>query len=185
MSGPKPCRLCRTDTRYSPTSYELIERTAAGVSAGAAFYCGPCKAILDDAIDQIRRREEERTTQLQLAILASVRALPPTPAPATALTPPDAIVAAVCERFGFDPGNLRAPKRYRALNDARHIAMYLLRQDAGLTLAAIAERLGRRDHSTVVHAVKALERQIPNSAELREHLDVIRGTATRERLRSA
>ena len=38
--------------------------------------------------------------------------------------------------------------------------MYLLRQDAGLTYAAIAQLLGKKDHSTVVHACTQLHKEL-------------------------
>ncbi|HLA19178.1 MAG TPA: helix-turn-helix domain-containing protein, partial [Dehalococcoidia bacterium] len=40
--------------------------------------------------------------------------------------------------------------------DARHIAMYLLRDDAQLQLKDIGRLLGNRDHSTVIHGCRKI-----------------------------
>ena len=39
---------------------------------------------------------------------------------------------------------------------ARQVSMYLMRKQIGLSFAAIGERYGR-DHTTVLHAVRAIE----------------------------
>jgi chromosomal replication initiator protein len=56
--------------------------------------------------------------------------------------------------------------------------MYLMRQDAGMTFAAIARLLGKKDHSTVVHACGSIEREIGQSPTLRADLDAIRAIIT-------
>ena len=49
---------------------------------------------------------------------------------------------------------------------ARQVSMYLLRKHIGLSLAAIGERYGR-DHTTVLHAVRAIEARRACDAEVR------------------
>ncbi len=52
--------------------------------------------------------------------------------------------------------------------------MYLLRQDSGLTYAAIAQLLGKKDHSTVVHAYRQLQLELDVSPALRADIDAVR-----------
>jgi chromosomal replication initiator protein len=54
--------------------------------------------------------------------------------------------------------------------------MYLLREDSGLTYSAIAHLLGKKDHSTVVHACTQLLREINVSPSLRADIDAIRAS---------
>jgi chromosomal replication initiator protein len=49
---------------------------------------------------------------------------------------------------------------------ARQVAMYLLRKQIGLAFAAIGERYGR-DHTTVLHAVRAIEARRACDPEVR------------------
>ena len=47
--------------------------------------------------------------------------------------------------------------RSRPLTQARHIAMYLMRECTGLSLVKIGEIFGGRDHTTVLHGIKKVE----------------------------
>jgi chromosomal replication initiator protein len=71
---------------------------------------------------------------------------------------------------------VKSSRRKRELTYARHVAMYLMRNDASMTFAAIARLMGKKDHSTVVHACNQLERDLCQSPELRADLDAIRST---------
>ena len=46
--------------------------------------------------------------------------------------------------------------RAKQIAEARHVAMYLLREDAELALKQIGLLLGHRDHSTVIHGVQKI-----------------------------
>jgi chromosomal replication initiator protein len=89
---------------------------------------------------------------------------------------PAALLNAVCEHLGISLGDIKSSRRKRDLTYARHVAMYLMRHDGSMTFAAIAQLLGKKDHSTVVHACNQLERDIIQSPELRADLDAIRST---------
>ncbi|HVM97388.1 MAG TPA: chromosomal replication initiator protein DnaA [Candidatus Acidoferrales bacterium] len=69
----------------------------------------------------------------------------------------DEIQACVAERFALSAEDLRSHRRDRTVNYPRQVAMYLSRTLAGASLAAIAERFGGRDHTTVMYAVRVLE----------------------------
>ncbi|HEX5370074.1 MAG TPA: DnaA/Hda family protein [Dehalococcoidia bacterium] len=87
---------------------------------------------------------------------------------------PAELVSAVARRLCVTPVEITGPKRDRALTYARHVAMYLLRHDLGMTYAAIAQLLGKKDHSTVVHACNQLTRDLEGSPELRADVDAVR-----------
>jgi chromosomal replication initiator protein len=92
-----------------------------------------------------------------------------------AIAPTD-LLEAVCRHLSLSPGEITSQKRNRSLTYARHLAMYLLRQDAGLTYAAIAQLLGKKDHSTVVHACNQLVKELSVSPELRADIDAVRAS---------
>ena len=71
-------------------------------------------------------------------------------------------------------------KRSRDLTYARHLAMYLLREDGGLTYSAIAHLMHKKDHSTVVHACTQLNKELAASPALRADIDAIRAVILRE-----
>jgi chromosomal replication initiator protein len=97
-------------------------------------------------------------------------------APAIEKPQPSEILEAVCQYFEVELANLRSESRSHDVTRIRHIAMYLLREDGGLTFAAIAQLLNRKDHSTVVHACKQLHKEQASSSALRADIDGIRST---------
>jgi len=67
------------------------------------------------------------------------------------------IQAMVCQHFGVSVSDLTSHSRERRLVMPRQIAMYLSRTIADASYPAIAEKFGGRDHTTVMHAVRAIE----------------------------
>jgi chromosomal replication initiator protein len=63
---------------------------------------------------------------------------------------------AVCVAFGIEPGMLQSARRSRAVSHPRMLAMYLSRRHTRAALAEIGGYFGRRSHSTVVAAHKAV-----------------------------
>lgn len=76
----------------------------------------------------------------------------------------DTILRAVCDEFGVTKDDLLSKKREATISQARQITMYLLREDAGLTVARIGREL-ERDHSTVLHGCKRIETSILSTDE--------------------
>jgi chromosomal replication initiator protein len=59
-------------------------------------------------------------------------------------------------------------KRDKKTATARQIAMYLLREELHLSYSDIGRLLGRRDHSTVTHAVSKVSGEINMIPGLRQ-----------------
>lgn len=62
--------------------------------------------------------------------------------------------------LGYDVESLCGKSRQRPLVTARQIAMYLFRDLTDLSYPSIARLFGGRDHTTVIHAVDKIERQM-------------------------
>lgn len=67
------------------------------------------------------------------------------------------IVAQVSSYFNVPLADLKSPTRTRSLTQPRHVAMYLCRELTDLSLPKIAEEFNRRDHTTVMNAVRKVE----------------------------
>lgn len=67
------------------------------------------------------------------------------------------IVAQVSNYFNVPLADLKSPTRTRTLTQPRHVAMYLCRELTDLSLPKIAEEFNRRDHTTVMNAVRKVE----------------------------
>jgi chromosomal replication initiator protein len=117
-----------------------------------------------------------RISREPITIDFTTRALKPVGAAASQPTEiqPTALLDAICHHLSLTPAEISSQRRDRALTYARHIAMYLLRHDAGLTYNAIAQFLHKKDHSTVVHACSQLHKELNLSPTLRADIDSIR-----------
>jgi chromosomal replication initiator protein len=64
---------------------------------------------------------------------------------------PDDVVRTVAETFGVPMDDMLGRGRSRKIALPRQIAMYLLREEANISLPQIGEALGGRDHTTVMY----------------------------------
>lgn len=69
------------------------------------------------------------------------------------------IQEAVCSACDVPRQDLLSTKRNSRISHARQLAMYLARQETSLSLAQIAQEFNR-DHSTVLHAIRAVTRRL-------------------------
>jgi chromosomal replication initiation ATPase DnaA len=73
------------------------------------------------------------------------------------------IIESVSIYYGIRIDEIRSRKRHAQIVRARHVALYLLREDLRLSLHECGALIGR-DHSSVLHAVNLVQQSItPNS----------------------
>ena len=56
----------------------------------------------------------------------------------------------------------------------RQVAMYLMREETDSSLVDIGHALGGRDHTTVLHGVEKIEREVQTDTALRTQIIAIR-----------
>jgi chromosomal replication initiator protein len=87
---------------------------------------------------------------------------------------PQAILQAVSTYYGVPIPAITGKSRAKQIAEARHIAMYLLREDGELALKQIGLLLGHRDHSTVIHGVQKVTHSLIADPRLSSQLSEIR-----------
>lgn len=87
---------------------------------------------------------------------------------------PGQVVTAVASAFGLSADRLLGRDRSRAVALPRQIAMYLLREEANVSLPQIGEALGGRDHTTVMYACDKVADLIERDDRLRRQIFQIR-----------
>ncbi len=80
----------------------------------------------------------------------------------------DVIIEEVCKFYNIEPDQLRGQGRTKDITMARHIAMFLIRSMTSLALKEIGREFDNRDHSTVLHAIERIEKQVKTQPELSE-----------------
>jgi chromosomal replication initiator protein len=79
---------------------------------------------------------------------------------------PDDVLDEVSKTFGVSNDRLLGRERTREVALPRQIAMYLMREEGGVSLPQIGEIVGGRDHTTVIYACD----KVNNLMETDEHL---------------
>ena len=76
----------------------------------------------------------------------------------------------IADILGFEVDALRGKSRQRPLVTARQIAMYVFRDLTYLSYPSIARLFGGRDHTTVIHAVEKIQRQMGERKQIYEQV---------------
>ena len=87
---------------------------------------------------------------------------------------PAHVVNVVASAFGITPEKLMGRDRTRAAALPRQVVMYLLRQEANVSLPQIGEAMGGRDHTTVMYACEKVADMIERDDRLRRQVLQIR-----------
>lgn len=78
----------------------------------------------------------------------------------------DLILNSVAGATGISIAEIKGDKRTRPVVQARHLAMYLARELTDTSLPKIGERFGGRDHTTVMHGVKSIAKQMAEDRDI-------------------
>jgi chromosomal replication initiator protein len=79
----------------------------------------------------------------------------------------------VASYFEVKVHDLKGPQRHRAVAHPRLIAMYLSRQLTQMSYPEIGSRFGGKDHSTVISAVRRIEKKIAEDATIRSIISTL------------
>ena len=86
----------------------------------------------------------------------------------------DRIQDVVARRWGVTAEQLRSKARIKTLVIPRQIAMYLARDILQMQLIEIGQAFGGRDHSTVIHSVDKVQRQMSRDRGFRDRIESAR-----------
>ncbi|MCX6791654.1 MAG: chromosomal replication initiator protein DnaA [Candidatus Gottesmanbacteria bacterium] len=87
---------------------------------------------------------------------------------------PQEVLDSVAAYFGIKSTALKGAKRDRPIARPRQVFMYLCRTELGLTHEDIGGSLGGRDHTTVMHGVETITRELSTNTRLREAVEGIK-----------
>ena len=77
----------------------------------------------------------------------------------------------VAAYYGLKTSDLKSAKRHKALVLARQVAMYLTRMLTSHSYPDIGQQFGGKDHSTIIHAIKKIERLMVEDQQLRSTVE--------------
>ena len=86
----------------------------------------------------------------------------------------DLVINTVAEFFELSVDDLIKRSRKREIVEPRQICMYILRDTLKLSYPHIGEQLGKRDHTTAIHACEKITKAINNDSGLNQKIMLIK-----------
>ena len=84
------------------------------------------------------------------------------------------VVKAISAYYDINEASIFEKTRRKEVVRPRQVAMYILREDCGISFPLIGERLGGRDHTTVLHSYEKVKNELKNDVELGQDISQIR-----------
>lgn len=84
----------------------------------------------------------------------------------------------VAAYFSVKVSDLKSAKRLKALVIPRQIAMYISRQLTSCSYPEIGDKFGGKDHSTIIHAIKKIEKQLEEDYQLKITVENLKNSLT-------
>ena len=85
----------------------------------------------------------------------------------------EAVIDAVCRHFGIRVSEIKSKKRSSSILKPRQAAMYLARKVTQASLPEIGKIFGGKDHTTVMHAVRVVEKMLKKDEKLKGAIEAI------------
>ncbi|OGL38744.1 hypothetical protein A3J32_01645 [Candidatus Saccharibacteria bacterium RIFCSPLOWO2_02_FULL_46_7] len=87
---------------------------------------------------------------------------------------PRQIIERTAKHFHISMEDILGPKRDRDIVVPRQIAMYMLRCELHLSFPKIAHELGRKDHTTAIHSIEKIEKEINYDGPIKQFVNEIK-----------
>ncbi len=84
------------------------------------------------------------------------------------------VVKMVSEHYQIDESSIYEKTRKKEIVRARQVVMYLLREDFNVSYPLIGQKLGGKDHTTVIHSCLKIKTDLKNDPQLSGELEQIR-----------
>src|SRR3989344_3305531 len=84
------------------------------------------------------------------------------------------VIKKVADFYEIEEGSIYEKTRRKEVVKPRQIIMYILREDFHVSYPTIGQKLGGRDHTTVIHSCEKVKNDIKNNSALLQELDQLR-----------
>jgi chromosomal replication initiator protein len=84
------------------------------------------------------------------------------------------VVKIVSGHYNIEESSIYEKTRRKEIVKARQVVMYLLREDFNVSYPLIGQKLGGKDHTTVIHSYLKIKENIKNDPQLLQELEQIR-----------
>jgi chromosomal replication initiator protein len=89
------------------------------------------------------------------------------------------ILRIVSRHFAVSKQDILSQRRHRSVVRPRQIGMYLAKHLTSRSLPEIGRRFGDRDHTTVLHAIRKIDREVGENPRLKDEIDELKRQLSR------
>ena len=86
---------------------------------------------------------------------------------------PELILQIVSDHLGIQSIDILGQKRNKEIDEARQIVMYLCRNMTSTPLQQIGQFLGGRDHTTIIHGIEKITKDLPKDPALQNTIEIL------------
>lgn len=149
-------------------SDEVINFLASTISTNIRELEGVLNAVVCQA--QLKARE---LTLLEVRNLIKNNARP-----AKKTLSPKEVIKIVADFFNIEEESIYEKTRKKEVIKPRQLTMYILREDFNISYPSIGEKIGGRDHTTVIHSCEKVKKDLKIDSTLAQELNQIRAMIT-------
>ena len=84
------------------------------------------------------------------------------------------VIKTVAEFYNIEEGSIYEKTRRKEVVKPRQVVMYILREDFNISFPSIGQKLGGRDHTTVIHSCEKIRNDLKKDNFLLQEIDQIR-----------
>jgi chromosomal replication initiator protein len=84
------------------------------------------------------------------------------------------VVKTIADFYNIEEGSIYEKTRRKEIVKVRQVVMYILREDFNVSYPLIGQKLGGKDHTTVIHSCLKIKNDLKNDMGLGQEIDQLR-----------
>lgn len=158
--------LVKAKAQYLAIPIDLAKEIAAHVESARKI-----EGIITAIRSEVELKGKQITPELIAALVEHEK-----PATRHIHASPSDVIKAVAIHFHLTQSALKGKSRIKHLVTARHLTMYIMKQELSMPLVEIGRWFSGRDHTSVIHAVRKVITDLQHDVQLQQDLSAIKTT---------
>lgn len=154
-------------TKSKQNNFNLPEETAFYIASAVHGSIRELEGVLNSVICQTQLKGKD------LSLMEVKQLTKDSTKPQKSISVKD-VVLAVANFYNLEEDSIYNKTRKQEVVKPRQLTMYILREDYNISFPSIGQKLGNRDHTTVMHSCEKIKNELKSNPELINELNQIR-----------
>jgi len=156
--------LVKTKAQNIPFSIDQAKLVASKVESARK---------IEGVITSIRSEMELKHRQINTEMLEELLAVEVESKRPQIKVPPADVIKTVANHYKVKQSSIKGHSRVKRLVTARHVSMYLMKQELSMPLTEIGKWFAGRDHTSVLHAVRKINKESVINENLQQDISAL------------